>query len=173
MSCLVMDTASFDGIAKPMPMLPLDPDDEPPSWAIEELIPMSWPLALTSAPPELPGLMAADVWMALVTTVSELALVDPWPLLPEPNGYPCWPHGLCCCCWLSTVLVDTGRSRALTMPVVTVPARPSGLPIAMTGSPTLRAVESPRLIGVRSLGGLVSLRTARSVDASVPTIDAS
>ena len=29
--------------------------------AIAELIPMSWPLALTSAPPELPGLMAAEV----------------------------------------------------------------------------------------------------------------
>ena len=39
------------------------------------------------------------------------------------------------------------------MPVVTVPARPSGLPIAMTGSPTLRSSESPMAIGLRSLGG--------------------
>ena len=49
--------------------------------------------------------------------------------------------------------VDTGRLRALTIPVVTVPARPSGLPTAMTGWPTTRASESPMLTGVRSLGG--------------------
>ena len=41
--------------------------------------------------------------------------------------------------WSSAAVV-TGRLRALTMPVVTVPARPSGLPIAMTGSPTLRSL---------------------------------
>jgi len=27
------------------------------------LMPISWPLTSTSAPPELPGLMAASVWM--------------------------------------------------------------------------------------------------------------
>ena len=37
---------------------------------MELLIPMSLPSALTRAPPELPGLIAADVWMAFVTTGS-------------------------------------------------------------------------------------------------------
>ena len=112
-------------------------------------MPISSPLALTRAPPELPGLIAAEVWMALVTTVS----LEVWP-----SG-----EGL-------ASLVLTGRLSAETMPVVTVPERPSGLPTAMTGSPTLRAALSPRLIGVRSLGAEVSLMTARSVEGSVPTM---
>src|SRR6476469_7464854 len=147
-----MDFASLTGIAKPMPMLPLWlPHALCPSEAIELLMPMSSPLLLTSAPPELPGLIAAEVWMALVTTS-----------LPDDC---CWPKGDSL-----DVPVLTGRLRAEMMPVVTVPERPSGLPTAMAGSPTLRPSESPRVIGVRSLGPLVSLMTARSVDASVPTI---
>ncbi len=47
----------FDGIAKPMPMLP------PVRERIAELMPTSSPLRLTSAPPELPGLIDASVWM--------------------------------------------------------------------------------------------------------------
>ena len=38
-------------------------------------MPTSWPLALTRAPPLLPGLIAASVWIALVTTGSPLLLV--------------------------------------------------------------------------------------------------
>ena len=58
-----------------MPMLPLSsPLPEEPTEAIEELMPTSWPLALTSAPPLLPGLIAALVWIALVTTGSALLL---------------------------------------------------------------------------------------------------
>ena len=45
------------GMAKPMPMEP--PDFE----KIAVLMPTSSPAMLTSAPPELPGLMAASVWM--------------------------------------------------------------------------------------------------------------
>ena len=59
------------------------------------------------------------------------------------------------------------------MPVVTVPESPSGLPMAMTGWPTVRDPESPMLIGTRSLGGLEIWSTARSVVGSVPTIVAS
>ena len=74
-SCVAIDLASLTGIANPMPMLPhCEPADEPRE-AIEELMPTSWPLALTSAPPLLPGLMAAEVWIALVTTGSDCA----WP----------------------------------------------------------------------------------------------
>ena len=49
--------AWFEGTAKPMPMLP-------PLWLkMAELIPTRRPSASTSAPPELPGLMDASVWM--------------------------------------------------------------------------------------------------------------
>ena len=49
--------AMFTGMAKPMPMLPPLPE------RIAELIPTSSPRRFTSAPPELPGLMEASVWM--------------------------------------------------------------------------------------------------------------
>jgi len=74
-------------------------------------------------------LIAALVWIALVTTGSLVV---------------CWVGSV----WASEVV--TGRLSALTMPVVTVPARPSGLPTAMTGSPTLMALASRRAIGDRS-----------------------
>ena len=45
------------GMAKPSPM-------EPPLLEkIEALTPITWPSALASGPPELPGLMAASVWI--------------------------------------------------------------------------------------------------------------
>ena len=47
----------LEGIAKPMPWLP--PERE----KIAVLMPTSRPPMSTSAPPELPGLMAASVWM--------------------------------------------------------------------------------------------------------------
>ena len=53
--------------------------------------------------------------------------------------------------------VETGRSTAETMPVVTVLARPSGLPTAMTGWPTTTLDESPNAAALRSLGGSVEL----------------
>ncbi len=54
-------------------------------------------------------------------------------------------------------------------PDVTEPlnSRPKGLPIAMAGSPTCTESESPILIGLISLGGLI-LTTAKSVCESVP-----
>jgi hypothetical protein len=69
--------------------------------------------------------------------------------------------------------VVTGRLSALTMPVVTVPASPRGLPTAMTGSPTPILSESPIAMGVRSLGASVMVMTARSVEGSVPRTSAS
>ena len=68
---------------------------------------MTAPAPSSSGPPELPGLMAASVWMALMNEASS----D----VPSP--------------------AVTGRSTALTMPDVTVPSRPSGAPIAMAVSP--------------------------------------
>ena len=84
----------------------------PPRVAIAVLMPISLPFMSTSAPPELPGLIAASVWIASMTVA-----------------------------WFEdSPLVDTGRSSDETMPVVTVPARPSGEPIAMTCWPTCRSV---------------------------------
>ena len=54
------------------------------------------------------------------------------------------------------------------MPVVTVLDKPSGLPIAITGSPTLTADESAKVAGFRPLGGFLIWITARSVVASAP-----
>ena len=53
------------------------------------------------------------------------------------------------------------RLSALTMPLVTVPARPSGAPIAIAVSPTLSLSESANSSGVRPLAS-TSLMTARS-----------
>ena len=63
------------------------------------------------------------------------------------------------------------RSRAETMPAVTVPPRPNGLPIAITQSPTRSLSESPNFTAVSGLSGL-TFSTARSVFVSVPTSSA-
>ena len=57
--------ARSTGIAKPIPMFPLDdsPDDVG-TVAPADGTPTSWPVQLTIAPPLLPGLMAASVWTA-------------------------------------------------------------------------------------------------------------
>ena len=53
----MMLRAMLTGMAKPMPMLPPERD------RMALLMPTSSPLRFTSAPPELPGLMDASVWM--------------------------------------------------------------------------------------------------------------
>src|SRR6476660_206349 len=148
-SSSAMLRASSMGMAKPRPI-------EPPSpwlWPrlrMAVLMPTTAPVASTSAPPELPGLIAASVWMASMTaTVS-----------PVPSR-------------------RTGRCSALTIPVVTVPARPSGEPMAITLSPTARADEAgghPGAVvehrgddGARAVGGrrhdvVVGEHVARRVD---------
>ena len=111
------------GIAKPRP---IEPDaDWPPSGdcdaavRMEELMPTTAPVMSTSGPPELPGLMAASVWIA--------GYVVELPSSSEPTL--------------------TGRSRALTMPLVTVASRPNGEPIATTPSPTPRLADLPMVAG--------------------------
>ena len=84
---------------------PIEPELELPNEAIAELIPMRAPLRFTSGPPELPGFIAASVCIASIN--------DSTPFAP----------------------VVTGRLRAETIPVVTVPDNPSGEPKATTGSP--------------------------------------
>jgi hypothetical protein len=54
--------------------------------------------------------------------------------------------------------------RPLTIPTVKDPDKPKGLPIAATVSPTLRAEELPKGIGLRTISiGSESLRTAKSL----------
>ena len=52
------------------------------------------------------------------------------------------------------------------MPLVTVPVRPNGLPIAIDASPTSTAPSPPSSIGCSSDAGASTLITARSVDVS-------
>src|SRR6478752_3481952 len=58
--CAMNAFTPFDGIAKPMPTLPDSPLCEP-VLAICEFTPITLPLESSSAPPELPGLIAASV----------------------------------------------------------------------------------------------------------------
>jgi hypothetical protein len=134
------------GMAKPTPMLPLcdcEPGTPEATVAIAVLMPMTSPAPLTSAPPELPGLIAASVCRASITVAS--SWVEP---------------------------VATARSVALMMPSVTVFDRPSGAPMATATSPTWTSSESANVAGLRS-SAPSSRTTARSDAASVPTTVAS
>ena len=94
------------GMANPTPMDPDSPPRAPSRVAMALLTPITSPSAFRSGPPELPGLIAASVWIALMNEVSD-----------------CSP-------------AVTGRSRAETIPAVTVPDKPSGEPTAIAVSPT-------------------------------------
>src|SRR5205823_2732425 len=77
------------GMAKPTPMLP----SFWPDVAIAVLMPMTCPLTSTSAPPELPGLMAGSVFGSVPVT---LALADrpsekfTWTVPPAPTSATTW-----------------------------------------------------------------------------------
>ena len=60
------------------------------------------------------------------------------------------------------------RWSAETTPVVSVRSRPNGLPIAIVGSPTWTALESPSSSGWRSRPSGSTRSSARSVSASLP-----
>ena len=149
-----METTRSEGIAKPRPIDPAWPSAEVASDLIEELMPMTAPVASNNGPPELPGLMEASIWMALVTTRSEDACV--WSCEVES----------------SSMETSTGRLSAETMPVVTVFDKPSGAPIAMTGAPTCRLCDEAKRATVRFDGGFSRRMTARSVVLSWPTMPA-
>ena len=139
-----MGITSSIGIAKPRPIDPDCADVCELAVRIEELIPTTAPVMSVSGPPELPGLIAASVWIA--GYVVEL----PWS--SEPTL--------------------TGRSSALTMPLVTVASRPKGEPMATTPSPTPRLADLPMVAGVRPETSCAWI-TAVSVSGSVPRISAS
>ena len=102
------------------------------------LIPTSSPLAFTNAPPLLPWLMAASVWM-------KDWMFAACPLEAEE---------------------PMARAFALTIPAVTVEFRLNGLPTANTHSPTFNWSESPTgIVGKSSPSILIN---AKSVLGSVP-----
>ena len=129
------------GMAKPSPSLPPERD------RMEALIPITSPRALTSGPPELPGLIEASVW-----------IMPRWKPSSSPPG-------------------TMWRPSALTTPAVTEGSwferrPPKGLPIATVHSPISRFVAVPRGATGRSVA-FSSARTAMSVAGSDPTIRAS
>lgn len=158
------------GMAKPRPTLPASAEEDESVAAeyIAELMPMMLPLASMSAPPELPGFREASVWSALYVVVDvPVSPLNCWP--PNWKGQlpsPPWPPWLSL--WLSSVETVTSRLSAETMPLVTVPVRPSGEPIATTVSPTLTPSELPRVAAFRP-DAFSSLISARSFLLSVPT----
>ena len=81
--------------------------------AIAVLMPMTLPSASSSGPPELPGLIAASVWIRLLS-----GLVEPSVVIERPVA--------------ETMPLVTEFEYV-----------PSGLPIAITSWPTLSASESP------------------------------
>jgi len=139
-SSSVMRRTVWAGTAKPMPTLP--PLAVPSALGTVEmavLTPTTRRSQSTRGPPELPGLMAVSVWMLPASTVM--------PESPPP--------------------AMMSRSRALTMPEVTVPTSPSGAPIAITCCPTRGPASSlSATVGNPDASTLI---TARSVAASVPT----
>src|SRR5438874_1486402 len=107
---MIRRVVSLIGTASPRPI---------PATAV--LTPTTRPRASTSAPPELPGLSAASVWM----TFSTMRVAEP-------------------------ARVGSDRPSALTTPAVTDPAKPIGLPSATTSWPTRSTSASPRTAGCRS-----------------------
>jgi hypothetical protein len=103
------------GTAKPIPTLPLPP----PPVSIWELMPITRPAASSSGPPELPGLIAASVWMTsrIVKPFGALiwrcrALTTPVvSVRSRPNGLPIAIVGSPTCTSLAEPSVSGCRSR--------------------------------------------------------------
>ena len=121
---MILRVASSIGTARPRPS---------PATAV--LTPITCACEFASAPPELPGLSAASVWITFSTT--------------RPCG------------------TGSERPSAETTPAVSVPPKPSGLPIATTSWPTRSRSASPSSAAVRPF--VSRRRTARSESGSAPT----
>ena len=109
---MIRRVVSLIGTASPRPQ---------PATAV--LMPTTRDAESASAPPELPGLSAASVWMTSSTTRAV-----------RPSR------------------VGSDRPSPLTTPAVTEPASPSGLPTATTSWPT-RSVAGVAELGRRGSGG--------------------
>src|SRR3954447_2510802 len=104
------------------------------------LIPMTLPSTPTTAPPELPGEIGASVWMR--STSAGDVLADPGIVRPRPE----------------------------MIPSVTLPSKPSGLPIAIAVSPTLGRVVRNDAAGMFVRVTFTTARSTRgSADWTVPS----
>ena len=98
------------GTAKPMPTFP------PVRLMIAELMPTSSPCMFTSAPPELPGLIEASVWMKS-SSPSPIPVLPRALMMPDVTVFP--------------------RPKGLPIAMTKSPARTvSELPIGMSVSPS-------------------------------------
>mmetsp|Transcript_35064 Transcript_35064/g.78045 ORF Transcript_35064/g.78045 Transcript_35064/m.78045 type:complete len:355 (+) Transcript_35064:152-1216(+) len=124
------------GIAKPTPLLmPL-----PVGSAIAVLIPITRPALSRRMPPELPGLIAASVWITFLMRASPVSSSLPSPLMMP---------------WVSV----WSRPKGLPMAYTFCPTRrPSEMPSVTGLSSPMRPSSSP-----------VSCSTAMSLSASNPT----
>jgi len=125
----------LEGIAKPMPTLPLPP----PPVAICEFTPITCAFASSSGPPELPGLMAASVWIT--------------ESISKPFGASMWRPTA------ETMPSVAVRSSPKGLPIATV-----GSPIRTVRESANCSGLTPSGIAFWSM-----LTTARSSDGSVPT----
>ena len=120
----------FDGIAKPMPMFPPDCD------RMAVLMPTSSPRRLTSAPPELPGLMAASVWMKF-SYPSGLMPDRPSALTMPEVTVCCRPNGLP----IATTKSPT-RTEAESARLMSVGSVPSLILMTATSEPASAPTSS-------------------------------
>ena len=127
------------GMAKPMPWAPICGRN------VATLMPMRSPRKLMSGPPELPGLMAASVWIQSKVSSS-----------PRERSS-----------------LGPRRARELKMPRLTEPAYPKGLPKAMTVSPSKRSSSLANLTAGNFRPGDLSLSNATSLAALSATRSAS
>ena len=114
------------------------PENSPVLDWIAVVIPITSPCISSSGPPELPGFIAASVWITFG--------IENEPPLGGVNNLPVW----------------------LIIPDVMEPVSPKGLPIAATSSPIRSLDESPSCRGWKTSGLASTLTIARSANGSVP-----
>ena len=125
----------FEGIAKPMPCAYAD-------LTVDWLMPMTWPSMSISGPPELPGLIGAEVCSR-----------------PLKSMTPPFSVG-----------IGSSRLKAETTPTVTVCCSSSGSPMAIAHCPCSQLVGVGELERRRKLGVVVDLDD-RQVGADVARDD--
>ena len=142
---------------------PIQPRSTRPVFARSSMTCRAWRAGMAKPIPTLPPL---GVKMAVFTPTTRPSV--------SKRGPPEFPRlmGASICRKSSRGPERISRPRADTMPAVTVPPSPKGLPTAITQSPTLTASESPNSAkGSASSTGMES--RARSVFSSVPRSSAS
>ena len=90
-NCATIDLAMLTGMAKPTPLLEFDT----PPVSICAFTPITSPRRFIKGPPELPGLMAASVWIACgIEKVVKAGIVRPKALTMPRVRVPSSPKGL-------------------------------------------------------------------------------